>query len=114
VKEVYEFSKKTQVLVVLESSRLLARNSSIRSSPIRFDRAFAYALTKSNKYVNFRYSSLALEIQYPVGTVLTVTQRVWDQRTDHVTSRSNVVAITLDDFDNYNSGPTYYWDSTKG
>jgi len=56
-----------------------------------------------------------LEIQYPVGTMLTVTQRVWDQRTDRVTDSSSVVAsTTLDDYNNYYLGPTYHFDSGTG
>jgi len=56
-----------------------------------------------------------LEIQYPAGTMLTVTLRVWDQRTDRVTDSSSVVAsATLDAYNNYYSGPTYHFDSGNG
>jgi len=62
-----------------------------------------------------RNSALTLEIHYPIRTTLTVTQRVWDQLTDHVISRSHVdAATTLDALDSYSSGPTYYFDSATG
>ena len=62
-----------------------------------------------------RYSSLTLDIEYPVGSTLTVTERVWDQTTDQVLSRSHVTAsTTLDAVDRHHSGPTYYFDTATG
>lgn len=62
-----------------------------------------------------QYSALTLEIHYPIGTTLTVTQRVWNQITDRVISRSHVDAsTTLDALVRYISGPTYYFDNATG
>jgi len=76
---------------------------------------YADALIKWNKYVNFRYSVLALAIQYPASTAVTVSERVWDQKTDHVINSSRVVVMTTQDaFNSYNWGPAYYWDNRTG
>jgi len=65
--------------------------------------------------INCRYSELTLGIQYPVGTLLSITQRVSSQRTNRVIDKSDVVALTtLDAIFSYNSGPAYYWDSRTG
>ena len=62
-----------------------------------------------------RYSAVTLDVQYPVGTTPAVTQRVWDQGTHRVVSRSRVVAsATLDALDRHHAGPTYHFDTAIG
>jgi len=62
-----------------------------------------------------RYSSVMLEFAYPPYTTLSVTRRVWNQKSDTVVSSdTNPASASISVYSNYSSGPTCYWDNAAG
>jgi len=56
-----------------------------------------------------------LEIFYRPRSTLSVTRRVWHQRSNTVTSSEVILSSTsLSAYLGHSSGPTYYWDDASG